>query len=149
MASSALEEVAHDIRTALRAFGDAEQVLARLTATGHPSAHEMMEQWARRNQAILVAMLTWAAQEIRVLEEEAAKVQGQLGLVVAADGTLAPPASDMVPLGTYHPQPALPKAQHAWAASQLRPTLLSPVSETNMSAKCMVFMRLETIRNHN
>ena len=82
-------------------------------------------------------MLTWAAQEIRVLEEEAAKVQGQLGLVVTADGALAPPASGLVPLGTYHPQRALPATQQAWAASQLRPILLSVVSETSLSAKCM------------
>ena len=44
-------------------------MLARLGAIGQPAAQAVMEEWASRNQGILLGVLTWAAKEVRALEK--------------------------------------------------------------------------------
>ena len=133
-----------DIRTACRVFQDVEQVLARLDALGQPPAQAAMEEWASGNQGIILAVLTWAANEVRVLEQDIATVEGQLaGLNLPARQV---PQVSAVAARHAHPSPPALVAQQAGAASCLAEINLYAVPEPNSSPNgglLLVFLNIE------
>ena len=139
-ASSAIDAVARDLRAACRAFQDAEPVLARSGALAHPAARAVMEEWASRSQGIILAVLTWAAREARVLEQEIATAEGKITWLRVAASPQAAQGRSVAACSTHNyinafPSWSAPLSQQSPRASHLAQINLAqaePTSHPNM-----------------